>query len=85
MSMDPQGVADAVDEVGRVLRADGADLLLVEADPKTLRIRLRLRLDRVECADCVLPPGQLAETVTQAIRRRVPGEFELLLEDPRNG
>ena len=84
MSMDPQGVADAVDEVGRVLRADGADLLLVEADPKTLRIRLRLRLDSVECADCVLPPGQLAETVTQAIRRRVPGEFELLLEDPRN-
>jgi NifU-like domain len=81
--MDPQRVAEAVDEVGRVLRADGADLLLLEADPKTLRIRLELRLDTVDCADCVLPPNQLVETITQAIQRRVPGEFELVLDDPR--
>ncbi|MGZ8751858.1 MAG: NifU family protein [Acidimicrobiia bacterium] len=81
--MDPSGVAEAVDEVGRMLRADGADLLLVEADPKTLRIRLALRLDDAGCADCVLPPDQLAETVARAIRHRVPGEFELVLDDPR--
>jgi hypothetical protein len=84
VNVDPQCVADAVDELGRVLRADGADLLLLEVDPKTLRIRLELRLDDVSCADCVLPPDQLAESVTQAIRRRVPGEFELLLDDPRS-
>lgn len=84
MSMDPQRVADAVDEVGRVLRADGADLLLLEADPRTLRIRLELRLDDVHCSDCVLPPDRLAETITQAIRRRMPGEFELVLDDPRS-
>lgn len=81
--MDLELVADAVDEVGRVLRADGADLLLVDADPKTLRIRLELRLDGVDCADCVLPPDQLADTISQAIHRRMPGEFELLLDDPR--
>jgi hypothetical protein len=81
--MDPERVAEAVDEIGRVLRADGADLVLLEADPKTLRIRLELRLDGVECSDCVLPPEQLAETITQAIHRRMPGEFELLLDDPR--
>ena len=76
-------MAGAVDEVGRILRADGADLLLIEADPKTLRVRLELKLDDVSCEDCILPPDQLAETVNAAITRRVPGEFELLLADPR--
>ena len=73
----------AVDEVGRILRADGADLLLVEADPKTLRVRLELRFDDVSCEECILAPDQLAETVQAAISRRVPGEFELVLADPR--
>jgi hypothetical protein len=81
--VDPQHVADAVDEVGRVLRADGADLVLLEADPKTLRIRLELRLDAVSCDDCVLPSAQLAATITRAIQQRLPGEFELVLDDPR--
>jgi hypothetical protein len=45
--VDPVAVAAAVDEVGRVLRADGGDLVLVEADPLTLRIRLELRFDDV--------------------------------------
>jgi len=76
-------VARAVDEVGRILRADGADLLLVEADPKTLRVRLELRFDDVSCEECILAPDQLAETVQAAISRRVPGEFELVLADPR--
>ncbi|HEY3722198.1 MAG TPA: hypothetical protein VGN59_02440 [Acidimicrobiia bacterium] len=76
-------MAQAVDEVGRILRADGADLLLVEADPKTLRVRLELRFDDVSCEECILPPDQLAETVQAAIGRRVPGEFELVLADPR--
>jgi hypothetical protein len=81
--VDTEAVAQAVDEVGRILRADGADLLLVEADPKTLRIRLELRFDDVSCEECILPPDQLAETVQAAIGRRVPGEFELVLADPR--
>jgi hypothetical protein len=81
--MDPSAVAGAVAELARMLRADGADLLLVEADPRTLRIRLELRFDDVSCAECVLAPDELARTVTDAIRRRVPGEFELLLDDPR--
>jgi hypothetical protein len=81
--VDADAVAAAVDEVGRILRADGADLLLIEADPKTLRVRLELKFDDVSCEECILPPDQLAETVNAAITRRVPGEFELLLADPR--
>jgi hypothetical protein len=81
--VDTDAVAGAVDEVGRILRADGGDLVLVEANPKTLRIRLELKFDDVSCEECILPPDQLEETVIAAIGRRVPGEFELLLHDPR--
>jgi hypothetical protein len=83
VTLDPDAVAEAVDEVGRIIRADGGDLVLVAADPATLRISLRLELDDVRCADCVLPPDQLRETIVRAIGRRVPGEFELVLADPR--
>jgi hypothetical protein len=81
--MDPEAVATAVAELARLLRADGGDLLLLEADPKTLRVRVELRLDDVTCAECVLAPDELARTLSAAIARRVPGEFELLVADPR--
>src|ERR1700688_270828 len=51
--MDDASVSAAVDELGRMLRADGADLLLIEADPKTARVHLRLMLDAVRCEACV--------------------------------
>lgn len=83
--MDVDAVAAAVDEVGRTLRADGADLRLVEADPKTLRIRLALDVADAECAECVLPPDQLRLVLEDALARRLLGEFELLVDDPRPG
>ncbi len=81
MNMDT--VPAAVDELGRFLRADGADLLLVEANTKTARIHLRLVLDTVGCEECVLPPDELRETITVGLQRRIVGEFELVLDDPR--
>jgi hypothetical protein len=80
---DEPAVAAAVHELGRFLRADGADLLLVEADPRTARIHLRLVLDTVGCEECVLPPAELRETINDSLQRRITGEFELLLDDPR--
>jgi Fe-S cluster biogenesis protein NfuA len=76
-------VTHAVDEVARILRADGADLTLVDADAKTARVRLALVLDTVSCEDCVLPPAMLFDTIEQSLQRRVAGEFELVLDDPR--
>jgi hypothetical protein len=81
--VDPDAVAAAVDEVARILRADGADLTLLDANPKTARIRLALVLDAVSCEECVLPPDMLYETVEQSLQRRIRGEFELVLDDPR--
>lgn len=83
MTVDAETVASAVDEVAGFLRADGGDLVLLEADPRTARIRLALVLDGVTCDDCVLPPEQLHETIAHALADRIPGEFELLIADPR--
>ena len=83
MTMDPAAVAAAVDELAGFLRADGADLLVRDANPKTARIHLALVLERVTCADCVLPPDELRATITDALERRIPEEFELVLDDPR--
>jgi hypothetical protein len=38
-----------------MLRADGTDAELVEADEAAGTARLRLVIDDVDCADCVMP------------------------------
>ena len=81
--MNAHAVGEAVDELGRMLRADGADLLLIEANPKTDRVHLKLVLEAVNCEDCILPPDALRETINQSLQRRIAGEFELVLDDPR--
>jgi Fe-S cluster biogenesis protein NfuA len=81
--MDTDAVASAVAEITQIVQADGGDLVLVDADPATLRIRVRLEVAGAECAECILPPAALADTIRAAIERRVPGEFELVVEDPR--
>ena len=81
--MDQDVVAAAVAELAGFLRADGADLLLRDANPKTARVHLSLVLDGVSCADCILPPDDLRDTIAAALERRIAGEFELVLDDPR--
>lgn len=81
--MDEAAVGEAVEEMGLLLRSDGADLTLLEANPKTARIELRLELEGAECAECVLPADLLEQMISESLSRRVPGEFELVLHDPR--
>ena len=81
--MDEQAVAEVVDEMGALLRSDGADLRLLDADPKTDRIEVALELEDAECQDCVLPAELLRQMVSDALSRRLRGEFELVLHDPR--
>ena len=78
-----EDVAAAVDEVGALLRADGADLRLLGADPKTARIELQLVLEGANCEECVLPPDMLRDVIDDSLRRRVHEEFELVIDDPR--
>ncbi|MEX2269594.1 MAG: hypothetical protein WEA75_13030 [Acidimicrobiia bacterium] len=76
-------VEAAVEEMGALLRLDGADLQMVGADPKTARIEVALDMSGVECEDCVMPPEMLEQMISDAVARRVQGEFELVLRDPR--
>jgi Fe-S cluster biogenesis protein NfuA len=76
-------VADAVEELAAVIRADGGDLVLLATDPRLDRIEVRLDLDGVSCLDCILPPDQLRRVLQDGIARRVPSEFELVVHDPR--
>jgi Fe-S cluster biogenesis protein NfuA len=77
------GVAEAVEEMGAILRLDGADLVLVGADAATDRIEVALELGGVDCEDCVMPPELLEQMIADAVRKRVRGEFELVVRDPR--
>ncbi len=81
--MNTDGVAEAVEEMGAILRLDGADLVLVAADAATDRIEVALELGGVDCEDCVMPPELLEQMIADAVRKRVRGEFELVVRDPR--
>jgi Fe-S cluster biogenesis protein NfuA len=81
--MNPSDVAEAVEDVRRMLQADGADLVLLDADPKTDRIHLRLEFEGARCAECVLAPDMLRDTIELSLQSRVAGEFELVVDDPR--
>lgn len=81
--MDTEAVADVLDDLRRMLQADGADLALVTADPRVDRIELTLDVSGANCADCVLPPDQLRDLIAASLQRRVLTEFELIVHDPR--
>lgn len=81
--MNEVAVAEAVEELAGMMRADGAELSLVTADPKTARIEVSLDLDGVDCLECVLAPDFLEQMLTESLRKSVRGEFELVLHDPR--
>jgi Fe-S cluster biogenesis protein NfuA len=81
--MDLEAVQAAVAELAPMLQADGADLTLVEANPATERIEMQLHVTDATCAECVLPTPLLEQVISDAISRRMPSEFELVLRDPR--
>jgi hypothetical protein len=81
--MNEVAVAEAVEELAGMMRADGAELSLVAADPKTARIEVTLDLAGVDCLECVLAPDFLEQMLTESLRKSVRGEFELVLHDPR--
>jgi hypothetical protein len=81
--MDAASIDAAVGELDEMVRTDGARLALVAADPKTARVEVALDLSGVECLDCVLAPEFLEQMLSDALARRIRGEFELVLRDPR--
>lgn len=81
--MDIGAMATAVDELRALVRGDGADLHLVGVDSRRALVELELDLATAGCEDCVLPPDQLAAMVRASLQRRVPGAYDVTIDDPR--
>ena len=81
--MNVNEVGAAIDEMSALLRLDGADLRMLGVDPKTARVEVELDMSGVECEECVMPADLLEQMIRDAVAKRVRGEFELVLHDPR--
>lgn len=75
----------ALDEARALVRSDGADLTLLEADPATSRVVLRLEVGDPTCATgtCVMPGEALRPLIADVLARRLRGGLHLELIDPR--
>lgn len=76
-------IRSAVDEMRKLMQADGADLILRELDVAAARLHLAVDLANVECLDCVVPPDMLRRVIGDAVAAKYPGELEILIDDPR--
>lgn len=87
MAWQAETVDAALEEARALVRSDGADLELVEANEKAARIVLRLDVSNASCETgaCVLPGAMLEPLVAEALGRHLTGEFELQIIDPRRG
>jgi Fe-S cluster biogenesis protein NfuA len=81
--MDIGAVAAAVDELGTLVRGDGAELHLIGVDTRRGLVELELDLVAAGCEDCVLPPDRLLAMVQESLQRRVPGDYRVTVDDPR--
>jgi len=75
----------ALVEARALVRSDGADLILVEADPASARVVLRLDVGDASCAtgSCVMPGDALRPLIADLLARRLRGAMDLRLIDPR--
>ena len=82
-------IDQAVDAARSVVRPDGGELVLVEANPKRGRVILRLDVTNLRCdaadGSCLLPGRLLQGMMQKLMEPHLGGEFELRLEDPRAG
>jgi hypothetical protein len=81
MSTDAPDLEPCLAPVRDILRPDGADIEVLHWDQHILA--LRLLLDSVECAECVLSREHLEQTMFQLLHPQLPSLREIRLTDPR--
>ena len=80
--VDEREVAAVVGQLQDLVAADGGAFELLGVD-RAGRVSLRLRLDAVECLDCIVPPSLLADMVEQFVGSRLREVTRTELVDPR--
>lgn len=76
-------MTNAVLEAGILLRADGADLHLVEFDAAANRVRVAVDISGSNCPECIIPPDLLAEMLADQINRNLSSPVHVDVDDPR--
>lgn len=84
-ALDPKAdpVMAAIDELSAMMDSDGGALVLSARDIDAGKVALQLKLDSVECADCVMPPDHLYEVVWARLRAADSRLQTLSIADPR--
>ncbi len=83
--MDITGLAVTAAELRETVNGDGVELRLVGISERDRRVELELGLENAGCADCVLPPDALLAMVESALQRHYPGDYDVVVHDPRSG
>jgi hypothetical protein len=83
MTITNESIASAVDEAAILLRADGADLHLIDFDAGAGAVRVAVDISGSNCVECIIPPDLLAVMLADAINRNLDAAVEVLVDDPR--
>jgi len=83
--MDITALAVTAAELRETVNGDGVELRLVGISERDRRVELELGLDNAGCGDCVLPPDALLAMVESVLQRRHPGDYDVVVHDPRTG
>lgn len=74
----------AMDEVHILLSGDGLRFEVVDGHLDQHALRLRLNLDAVECADCIMPVDYLTSLVQETLQQALSDPaLSLTIDDPR--
>ena len=74
-------IQESLSGLREALRADGADIELVDVSDDA--VRLQLLLTDEACAECIMPRPTLERILLSAIQQRVPQIHRVELLDPR--
>src|SRR5262249_3723167 len=72
-----------VEDICRQFSQEGLAFEVEKLDLERADVRLRLVLDEVECADCVMPADYLERLIAESIERRTGRPATVGVLDPR--
>ena len=74
---------DTASEICRQFSQEGLRLEVERVDNDAGEIEVRLELDDVECADCVMPTDYLEKLISTSLEKRSQRQYSVKISDPR--
>ena len=73
----------ALNDVRALVRPDGADFEVLDVDPESGIVHLKLVLEGANCEECVMPVDILQAIARDVMSRQVPTIRSVTIDDPR--